>query len=119
MILIALIAALAMVVQDILGTAMVMSESRNKANLAATLDALQWGVAIAVTAISVTALQSHSLYYKILVVTLVTLANYGGTYAGVRIGERYIKPIKVLCQGNCCEGKHEIESHRILPDGLR
>lgn len=89
--LIALWAALAMVVVDILGTLLVQAEARDRAHLSAMLDTFGWYASIATTTISVTALQGHSLSLKVAVVIAVSIANYAGSWAGVKIGQRYIK----------------------------
>lgn len=91
MVIAALLAGVAMFVQDIFSVLMVQAEARNKAHLAASLDSLGWGATIATTAISVTTLQGHSMPAKVLTVLLVTAANYGGTLTGVLIGRRFVK----------------------------
>jgi hypothetical protein len=97
-----LLAAVAMVVQDVLAVCLVQAEARNKAGLAAGLDAVMWIASIAVTSISVTALQSHHLSTQAAVRIAVTLANVAGSYAGVKVGERLIKPPPVRCScANC------------------
>jgi hypothetical protein len=97
-----LLAAVAMVVQDVLAVCLVQAEARNKAGLAAGLDAVMWIASIAVTSISVTALQSHHLSTQAAVLIAVTLANVAGSYAGVKVGERLIKPPPVRCScANC------------------
>ena len=101
--LIVLLAALAMIVQDILAVCLVQAEARNKAGLAAGLDAVMWLASISVTSISVTALQSHHLSVQAAVLIAVTLANVAGSFAGVRIGERLIKPPPVRCACANCE----------------
>lgn len=87
---IALIAAVTMVVTDVLGTVMVMAEARNRGWLAGWCDTAQWIVGIATTTISVTALQGHSLSTKVWVVVLVSAANLFGTKLGQLIGKRFV-----------------------------
>jgi hypothetical protein len=87
---IAILAAVAMFVQDVLGTLLTQAEARNKANLSAALDSVGWFAAIATTTLSVSTLQGHDLGDKIAVLALVSLANYVGTFAGTRIGQRFI-----------------------------
>jgi hypothetical protein len=87
----ALLAAVAMLIQDILGTLLVQAEARNRALLSAALDAVGWGAAIATTTISVSALQGHDLGLKVLVIVAVTAANIVGSWAGVVIGKRFIR----------------------------
>lgn len=88
---IAVLAALAMVVNDIFGTLMVQAEARNRGWLAGMFDSLQWFATITTTTISVTALQGHSLHEKVLVICLVTAANLCGSAIGVYVGKRIIK----------------------------
>lgn len=88
---VALLAALSMVVQDILATLLTQAEARDKAILAGVLDSVAWMAAITTTSISVTVLQGHDLKAKILVVLCVTAANFIGTTMGTLIGKRYIK----------------------------
>lgn len=87
----ALLAALCMVVQDIMAVLLVQAEARNRAGLAALFDSLMWLASIATTTISVSALQGHHLGTKAVVIIAVTLANVAGSFAGVRIGKRLIK----------------------------
>ena len=88
---IAFLAAGSMIIQDLLATLLVQAEARNKAWLAALMDACGWFFGILTTTVSVTALQGHSLEEKILVIVLVSLANIAGTFAGVMIGKKYIR----------------------------
>ena len=60
------------------------------AGLAAAFDAAMWCFGIATTSIAVTALQGHSLGEKVMVVGAVTAANVAGSFAGVKIGKRFI-----------------------------
>jgi hypothetical protein len=94
---IALYAALAMILQDILAVCLVQAEARDRAALSGLLDAAQWGAGIATTTISVTALQGHSMGLKAVVVAAVTAANFGGSWLGVQIGRRLIKAAPVPC----------------------
>ena len=89
--LIALYAALAMAIQDVLAVLMVQAEARNRGLLAGIFDAFCWGAAISTTTISVTALQGHDFSLKVLVIVFVTLANIVGSVIGVWIGKRFIK----------------------------
>lgn len=96
MVWVAVLAALAMVINDVLGVLMVQAEARNRGFLAGVFDSLQWYAAITTTAISVTALQGHDTAEKALVIVLVTLANLAGSALGVFLGRRLIheKPAK-------------------------
>jgi CDP-diglyceride synthetase len=90
-ILIALWAAIAMVIQDVLAVMMVQAEARNRGWLAGSFDSLQWLAGIATTTISVTALQGHDFPRKVLVICAVSAANMFGSLLGVRLGKRFIK----------------------------
>lgn len=87
---IALLAAMAMFIQDVLSTLLVQAEARNRAHLAASLDSLAWLAAISTTTLSVSTLQGNDLGAKIAVVLAVSLANYLGTLAGTLVGKRFI-----------------------------
>ena len=89
--LLAFIAALAMVVQDILGIVLLLAATRNRGWLAGVMDSLQWLVGITTTTISVSVLQGHHFYEKAIVVFTVSLANLFGTVAGEKIGSKYVK----------------------------
>ena len=103
---IALWAALAMVAQDILAVCLVQAEARNRAGLAAGLDAAMWLASITTTSISVTALQSHHLGREATVIAAVTLANVVGSFTGVKIGKRLIrdKTAAAFCLCPNCRG---------------
>jgi hypothetical protein len=90
-ILIALYAAIAMVIQDVLCVMMVQAEARNRGWLAGAFDSIQWLAAISTTTISVTALQGHDFGEKVLVVCAVSAANLFGSLLGVEIGKRFIR----------------------------
>lgn len=87
----AILAAVAMIVQDVLATMMVQAEARNRAAWAGALDSLGWIAGITTTSISVTEIQGGTLAAKVVVIGAVTLANFGGTFAGVHIGKRLIR----------------------------
>jgi uncharacterized membrane protein len=89
--LVALIAAIAMAVQDILGIILLMAATRNRGSLAGIMDSLQWLVGMTTTTISVSIFQGHSLYSKVIVVAFVSLANYFGTLWGEKLGSRFVK----------------------------
>lgn len=89
--LIAFYAAIAMVVQDILGVFMTQAEARNRATLSGLFDAIGYPAALITTTISVTAFQGHDFAEKAVVMIAVTAANFIGSYAGVWIGHRLIK----------------------------
>lgn len=87
---VALYAALAMFVQDILGVLLVQAEARNHDHLAGFLDSAGYLCLAATSTIAITALQGHNLGLKVGVLSAVTVANYLGTVTGVRIGRRFI-----------------------------
>jgi hypothetical protein len=91
MIVVALLAAGAMVINDVFGVLMVQAEARNRGVLAGLFDSLQWFATITTTTISVTALQGNNFWEKALVIVLVTAANLIGSYVGVVVGKRFIK----------------------------
>lgn len=77
-----------MFLQDVLATVMVVAEARNRAHLAASMDALGWLAQITTTTVSVDALLTGSVEAKAAVVLAVSAANYAGTYTGVKLGHR-------------------------------
>lgn len=92
----AIIAAIAMVIQDVLGTIMVMAEAKNRGWLAGVMDSAGWIVSITTATIAITAFQGHNMNEKVLVVILVSLANLFGTKLGQMIGSRYVKDATTL-----------------------
>jgi hypothetical protein len=86
-----LAAALAMFCQDVLATVMVVAESRGRAHLAASMDTLGWLAQITTVTVSVSALLTGSLSAKAAVVLAVSVANYAGTYSGVKLGHRLMR----------------------------
>lgn len=89
--LIALIAALSMCCQDVLEVLKDQAQARNRAILAGLFDSLMWLALITTTSISVTALQGHKTSQKVLVIILVSAANFVGQFTGVIIGQKLIK----------------------------
>lgn len=89
--LVAVIAAIAMFAQDVIGVPLTQAEARNRAHLAGLLDTVGWLVAITTTFYSVNTLQGHNLTAKVLVIVLVSGANYLGTVLGTRLGKRFVK----------------------------
>jgi hypothetical protein len=101
--LIALLAAGAMVLQDILGTIMVQLEAGSlslprrktwrdyvgggwRAWGSALLDQMQWMVAITTTTISVEAFSGHDVHLKVIVFVAVSIANLIGSRTGQELG---------------------------------
>lgn len=91
----ALIAAVAMVATDVVGVIQVQAEAAQRGWLAGMCDAVGWGVGIATTTISVTALQGHSFHEKLLVVAFVTIANVLGTKLGQVTGKKLLRSAHV------------------------
>ncbi len=89
-------AGISMVIADILSVLLVQAEARNRAHLAGLLDALGWGAAIIVTFITVTALQGHNMTEKVLVVLVISAANYAGSLIGVKFGSRFVHDATTL-----------------------
>jgi cytochrome b len=106
---VALAAAGAMVVQDILSVLLVQAEARNHAWLSGLFDSLSWLAAITTTTISVTTLQGHNLEGKVLVVVLVSAANVLGSAAGVALGERFITTAGGHRRRRLAPGRHSRE----------
>jgi hypothetical protein len=100
-VIIALLAACSMFTQDVLAVCLVQAEARNRAGLAALLDAVMWGAAITTTSISVTTLQGHSLGHKVAVVAAVSAANLAGSWTGVMVGKRLIRETAKACTCVC------------------
>lgn len=91
---IALLAALAMVIQDILEVCKIQSEARNRGLLAGIFDSLMWLAMILTTAVSVTTLQGHNTPEKVFVILAVSAANLIGSILGVSLGKRIVKDAK-------------------------
>jgi hypothetical protein len=87
----ALVAAGCMVIQDILATFLVISESKGREWLAGALDAAMWLFGIVTTSHAVAALNGHNNAEKWWILGLVSVANVVGTVTGVKLGERLIK----------------------------
>ena len=89
-------AAVAMLVQNVLAVLLVQAEARNRAVLAGLLDCLMLPAGMVTTTITVTALQGHHAGLKTEVIAAVTLANFVGSSAAVRLGRRFIKARREL-----------------------
>ena len=89
--LVALIAAGAMVLADVLAVIMVQMEAANRGWFAGAMDGLGWIVGITTTSISVRVLNGHSTTGKVWVILLVTAANVFGTKLGQVIGSRLLR----------------------------
>lgn len=97
----ALLAGLAMLVNDVTAVLLVQAEARNRPGLSAVFDSIMWLAGIATTTVSVTALQGHHLGTKVTVLIAVEIANVAGCYIGVAIGRRAIKEKKAACACGC------------------
>lgn len=87
---IAVYAAVAMVLSDVLGTLLTQAQARDRAVLAGWLDTAGWLVAIFTTSWSVAAVNGHDLTRKLAVLGAVSLANFAGSWLGVQIGRRFV-----------------------------
>lgn len=142
---IALVAALAMLAQDILGTVMVQAEAASLALpppvqrgdtstavwlattarrylswrmwLAGLMDAAQWGVAITTTTISVTAFAGHDHGRQIAVAAAVTAANVVGTTVGQAAGRKLLGRGQRTVEQRLAAVEHTIG--RMAADGNR
>jgi hypothetical protein len=92
---IVLIASVAMVAQDILGTILVMAEANERGWLAGWCDAAAWCVSITTATLSITAFQGHDWPLKIGIVVGVSIANVGGTKVGQIIGSHLMTSVKM------------------------
>lgn len=87
----ALLAALSMVVQDVLMTLMVVCENRGRWVLAGLLDCVGWIAQISTITIAGGSIIEHGLTPESwLIIIFVTIANFVGTGLGTVIG-RHIK----------------------------
>lgn len=93
--LVAIVAALCMVLTDVLYTCLTLAEASGKGWLAGFLDAGGWYTSILTTTISVEALGGHSLTRKIWVLVLVGAANVVGTQLGEETGKWLLKRLGV------------------------
>ena len=92
----AIIAAVAMLVQDAISTVLVMAEAKNRGWLAGFLDAAAWLVGVTTATIAITTLQGHDLTDKVYVIVLVSIANVIGTKIGQMIGSRFVHDATTL-----------------------
>lgn len=94
------LAAVSMLISDVLSVLLVQAEARNKAVLAGLLDTIGWGAGIVVTLSTLNALNGHDLPLMVGVVGAVSAANFGGSWLGVRLGKRFVRedPTTTLAQ---------------------
>jgi hypothetical protein len=89
---VALWAACAMIVQDILTACLVQATDRNRAHLAGMLDTAGYLCAFLTTAFAMGSYVEHGWDEKTFMILIaVSAANYVGTVTGVKIGKRWIK----------------------------
>jgi steroid 5-alpha reductase family enzyme len=96
---IAIIAALGMLVQDVLGTCMVQAQNRSRGWIAGFCDAGMWLMAL----FSYDKAITSTGHERLLVIVLVTLANLVGNRLGVYVGNRWVKE-QSKC--TCCKVHH-------------
>lgn len=84
-----LLAFIAMCFQDILGTCMVVFESRLNAPVAGLFDVLGWGAGLICSALAIEEIIKHGWRTRksLTIIAAVSLANFGGTVAGVSIAQ--------------------------------
>lgn len=87
---VAIIAGLCMVVTDVAATIMVQAEAANRGWLAGWMDTFGYLFSIQTTAITVAAVNGHSLTKHIVVLACVSAANLGGTKLGQVTGKRLL-----------------------------
>lgn len=82
-----LLAFFAMVVQDILGTCMVVFEARLNAPVAGAFDVLGWVAGLICSALAIEEIVKHGWRTRksLTIIAAVSLANFGGTVLGVQI----------------------------------
>ena len=86
-------AAISMLVADVLSVLLVQAEARNRAVLSGALDTVGWGAGIFVTLSTINSLNGHDKPLMYGVIAAVSIANFGGSYLGVRLGRRWVKDI--------------------------
>jgi len=84
----ALLAFIAMTCQDLVATAMVISEAHYNAPIAGSLDILQWLASLVCAALAIDSIFKTGWRSRQSLVLMATIsaANFAGTYAGVAIG---------------------------------
>src|ERR1700747_1846140 len=106
-----------MLAQNVLAVFLVQAEARNRALLAELLDCLMWPAGMVTTTITVTALQGHHAGLKSEVIAAVTLANFAGSSAAVRLGRRFIRARRPQ-NGSATSAEHggygDVQSRRQL-----
>lgn len=105
--LIALVAAGAMVLTDILGVILVQAEAANRGWLAGACDCAGWYVGIATTTVSVTTLAGHDTARKMWVLALVGAANVIGTKLGQVLGKKLLGRMNAQKRMQIRAGRHQ------------
>lgn len=96
----ALLAAVAMIAQDLLLTWMVQAESRNRWVLAGLLDCAGFLAQVTTFGVSIDAIVKHGLNRQTLVVLgALTVANFIGTGLGTLLGSKWIHAASITEEG--------------------
>lgn len=84
----AVFAFLAMCLQDVLNTSMVIFESHFNAPLAGVMDQLGWLAGLACSAVALDSIFTNGWRNKrsLVLILAISAANFGGTFSGVAIG---------------------------------
>ena len=84
---VALLAFVAMCTQDVLTTVMVVYESRLNAPVAGLCDVLGWAAGLICSALAIEEIVKNGWRTRksMTIIAAVSLANFGGTYAGIGI----------------------------------
>lgn len=111
--LLALLAACSMVVQDLLMTTMCVAENRGRWVLAGLLDVVGWLAQIATIGISVDSIVKHGLTHETwLIIIFVSIANFVGTGLGTIVSRR-------IKEKNASVRIPHARSHRLFGRGPR
>lgn len=87
----AVLAFVAMVLADIISVGQTQAEARGRANLAGILDTVGYFAGLVTTFLAIDSLNGNDMTKKIAIIGAVSVANYLGSWMGVKIGEKYIK----------------------------
>lgn len=85
------LAVVSMLLQDVVSTLLVQAEARDKPALSGILDVFMWILGMTCTTVIVKIFLTGSIWATLEAGAAVSVANFVGTYAGVRIGRRFIK----------------------------
>lgn len=83
------VAFVAMCLQDVLGTAMVVFESHFNAPLAGSMDVLGYLAGLACSVVALDSILANGVWNRrsLWIIGVVSVANFAGTWAGVIIGQ--------------------------------